>query len=71
MRQLKITMLALAAAVLVTACGGGGSADTTPRAKITSVKVFGDSLQDSGTCGYKITVQTPDNLISAERVAAS
>ena len=39
MRQLKITMLALAAAVLVTACGGGGSAYTTPRAKITSVCV--------------------------------
>ena len=71
MRQLKITMLALAAAVLVTACGGGGSADTTPRAKITSVKVFGDSLQDSGTFGYKFTVQAPDNLIYAERVAAS
>jgi phospholipase/lecithinase/hemolysin len=71
MRQLKITMLALAAAVLVTACGGGGSADTTPRAKITSVKVFGDSLHDSGTFGYKFTVQAPDNLIYAERVAAS
>ena len=71
MRQLKITMLALAAAVLVTACGGGGSADTTPRAKITSVKVFGDSIQDSGTFGYKFTVQTTDNLIFAERVAAS
>ena len=71
MRQLKITMLALAAAMLVTACGGGGSADTTPRAKITSVKVFGDSIQDSGTFGYKFTVQSSDNLIYAERVAGS
>ena len=49
MRPMKSTMLALAVAALVTACGGGGTAETTPRAKITSVKVFGDSIQDSGT----------------------
>ena len=70
MRPMKSTMLALAVAALVTACGGGGSADTTPRAKITSVKVFGDSIQDSGTFGYKFTVQGSDSLIFAERVAA-
>ena len=70
MRPIKHTMLALAAAALVTACGGGGSADTTPKTKITSVKVFGDSIQDSGTFGFKFTVQGSDSLIFAERVAA-
>ena len=51
--------------------GGTGSADTTPRVTISSVKVFGDSLQDSGTFGYKFTVQSSDNLIYAERIAAN
>ncbi|NMM91021.1 phospholipase [Rhodococcus sp. SRB_17] len=47
---------ALAAACVLAACGGGGS-DTTPAAPVTSVKVMGDSLADSGTFGYKFTVQ--------------
>lgn len=47
---------AAAAAALLAACGGGG-ADTTPAAAITSVKVVGDSLADSGTFGIKFTVQ--------------
>jgi phospholipase/lecithinase/hemolysin len=64
--------LTLLGGLLVAGCGGGGaSADTTPRASITSVKVFGDSLQDSGTFGYKFTVQSSDNLIYAERIAAA
>ena len=61
--------LALAAALLA-ACGGGGS-DTTPRTQITSVKVMGDSLADSGTFGYKFTVKTADVQIYPERIAAS
>ena len=49
-----------------------GTADTTPRLSISSVKVFGDSIQDSGTFGYKFTVQTPgNNLIYAERIATN
>lgn len=42
---------ALAVAALVAACGGGENAP------ITSVKVMGDSLADSGTFGLKFTVQ--------------
>ncbi|MGQ3052760.1 MAG: SGNH/GDSL hydrolase family protein [Roseateles sp.] len=62
---------AVSSVLLVAGCGGGGTADTTPRVAITSVKVFGDSIQDSGTFGFKFTVQSPDNLIYPERVAAS
>ncbi|MDY0744731.1 SGNH/GDSL hydrolase family protein [Paucibacter sp. R3-3] len=74
MRHLKSSLLALAASLAVVACGGGSSADTTPRTAITSVKVFGDSLADSGTfsaaLGFsKFTVQ--DGQVYPERVAAS
>ncbi len=47
-----------ALAILVAGCGGGGS-DTTPAVAFTSVKVMGDSLADSGTFGFKFTVQAP------------
>ncbi|MBW8845005.1 MAG: SGNH/GDSL hydrolase family protein [Burkholderiales bacterium] len=62
---------ALLGSLLVAGCGGGASADTTPKVSISSVKVFGDSIQDSGTFGYKFTVQSADNLIYVERVAAN
>lgn len=52
----KASWTAVAVACLLAACGGGG-ADTTPATNITAVKVVGDSLSDSGTLGYKITVQ--------------
>ncbi|MEG0114264.1 MAG: SGNH/GDSL hydrolase family protein [Comamonas sp.] len=55
--KLKLLAAALATAGLLVACGGGGGADTTPKAKVTSVKVMGDSLADSGTFGFKFTVQ--------------
>lgn len=71
MRHLKTKLITLAATLMLAACGGGGSADTTPRTKITTVKVFGDSLADSGTFGYKFTVQGADSQIYPERVAAS
>ncbi len=48
--------VASAVTAMLAACGGGGS-DTTPAAKVTSVRVMGDSLADSGTFGYKFTVQ--------------
>ncbi|WP_313315666.1 SGNH/GDSL hydrolase family protein [Pulveribacter sp.] len=67
---------AAAAATLLVACGGGG-ADTTPVAQVTSVKVAGDSLADSGTFGIKFTVQgtaatgAGSTPIWPERVATS
>jgi outer membrane lipase/esterase len=71
MKNLQIRIFALAASLLLAACGGGSTANITPRTKITSVKVFGDSLADSGTFGYKFTVQAVDGLIYPERIAAT
>lgn len=68
--------IATVAAAALSACGGGGS-DTTPAAPISSVKVMGDSLADSGTFGYKFTVQgsaptgAGSTPIWPERVAAN
>lgn len=56
------------AAVLLAACGGGGS-DSTPRVGIQSVKVIGDSLADVGTFGFKATVQGTESYLFVERVA--
>jgi outer membrane lipase/esterase len=70
--RIAAASVALLGSLLVAGCGGGGaSADTTPKVSFTSVKVFGDSIQDSGTFGYKFTVQSPDNLIYVERIAAN
>lgn len=68
MHQWKRNVVALGAAALVAACGGGGS-DTTAKTNITSVKVMGDSLADSGTFGFKATVQGTESLVYPERVA--
>jgi len=61
---------ALLSGLLVSGCGGGATADTTPKVSISSVKVFGDSLQDSGTFGFKFTVQAASNPIYVERIAS-
>lgn len=58
--KLKLLAAALATTGLLAACGGGGGADTTPKAKVTTVRVMGDSLSDSGTYGFKFTVQGND-----------
>jgi outer membrane lipase/esterase len=57
----------IAAAALLVACGGG-----SPRT--TAVKVVGDSLNDSGTFGFKFTVQgttAAPHLIWAEHVTSA
>jgi outer membrane lipase/esterase len=74
-RHLFTTSCALGLIALgaLVACGGGDpSAETTPRITVSSVKVFGDSLADSGTFGgVKATVQGPDSLLFFERTAAA
>lgn len=71
---MKIFVLAaVSAAALLTACGGGGNSGET-KAKITSVKVVGASLADSGTFGYKFTVQSGTGTpykVYPERIAAT
>ncbi|MCK6424462.1 MAG: SGNH/GDSL hydrolase family protein [Burkholderiaceae bacterium] len=69
MIQLRTGLAACALAALLAACGGGGS-DTRTDTEITSVKVFGDSLADSGTFGLKFTVQGSASKIYPEHVAA-
>lgn len=49
MRQFKVLATALAAALLVAACGGGGDGDQTAPVKYSNVVSFGDSLSDAGT----------------------
>lgn len=52
MRQFKLLGVALSAALLVAACGGGGDGNQASRVTFTSVVSFGDSLSDAGT--YKV-----------------
>ncbi len=69
----SFVLAAVSAAALLTACGGGGNSGET-KAKITSVKVVGASLADSGTFGYKFTVQSSTGSpyrVYSERVAAT
>jgi phospholipase/lecithinase/hemolysin len=73
MKRLTAGALALAAAALLAACGGGSgeSADTSPRAQVTNVRVFGDSLADNGTFGIRATVQGAESQVFFERTAAA
>lgn len=77
---IRIGLAAAVAAMILTACGGGGSSGSgsgssgasNAGVQTTSVKVVGDSLNDSGTFGIKFTVQgTPAYPIWTERVAAA
>ncbi len=73
MRELRTwapVAFATFASLLLAACGGGGS-DTTPAAPVTSVKVMGDSLADSGTFGFKFTVNGAASQTYPERIATS
>lgn len=75
--HIKLLAVALSAAGLMAACGGGGNSGTppVPKPKVSGVKVAGDSLSDSGTFGFKFTVQGKDSdgkdfQVWAERIAA-
>ena len=75
-----MTLATTACAVLLSACGGGGSdgrdnrPDTPPAVKPV-IKVFGDSLMDSGSFGFKVTIQNSDKSrpfeIFPEKIASS
>lgn len=52
MRLMRNRLAALAAAVMLAACGGGSNGP-----EVKSVVVFGDSLADVGTFGLKFTIQ--------------
>ncbi|MES2582860.1 MAG: SGNH/GDSL hydrolase family protein [Pseudomonadota bacterium] len=84
MKQLAIRKLlsattAAVCAMLVGACGGGGSNDRPrndpPPPPKPVLKIFGDSLMDSGTFGFKVTVQNADKNkpfeIFPEKIASS
>lgn len=69
----RFVMAAVSAAALLSACGGGGNNGET-KARLTSVKVVGASLADSGALGYKFTVQPTGGAVYqlySERIAAS
>lgn len=77
--KFKLLAMMLAAAGLMSACGGGSdeppAPTPAPALAIKSVKVVGDSLSDSGTLGFKFTVQGNDAdgkpyKVWAERIAA-
>jgi phospholipase/lecithinase/hemolysin len=55
--RFKWAAVAIGTAAFLAGCGGSDGSDTTPKTVATSVKVFGDSIMDSGTFGYKFTIQ--------------
>jgi outer membrane lipase/esterase len=76
MKQWKWAAVAASCAVVLAGCGGASDgSNTTPKTVAPSVKVFGDSIMDSGTFGYKFTIQSADAtkpfLIFPEIVAAN
>ena len=63
---------AASVAAVLAACGGGGGSDNN-QTEASSVKVVGASLADSGTLGYKFTVQPTNGAnyrVYSESVAA-
>ncbi len=73
MTTMRRSVLALGLAAVLAACGGGGS-DTSTRAQITAVHVFGDSLADVGSMAPgavrdKATVQAANSYLYPELVA--
>ena len=74
MNTWKHALGALSAALLVAACGGGGDGTATSSGSgVTTIKVVGDSLTDSGVFGFKFAMQgsaAEPMQIWTERIAA-
>lgn len=69
----QFTFVALATLALLSACGGGGNSGET-KVRVSAVKVVGASLADSGTFGFKFTVQSASGTpyqVYTERIAAT
>lgn len=64
---------AIALACALVACGGGGGNSGVNKTQVTTLKVAGASLADSGALGYKFTVQPSSTypLVYTERIAAT
>ena len=67
----SLSTFAVAACVFfLSACGGGSSGTHSPDTPTATakpvVKVFGDSLMDSGTFGFKVTIQNSDKSLPFE-----
>lgn len=61
MKRWKWAAVAVGTAVFLAGCGGASDgASTTPKTTAAAFKVFGDSIVDSGTFGYKFTIQGND-----------
>ncbi len=76
MKQCIWGSVAAICVVTLAACGGASDgSNVTPKAATLSAKVFGDSVMDSGTFGYKFTIQSADTtnpfLVFPEIVAAN
>ena len=75
MKNLKFGLCALGVALVMAGCGGGGGeVSSPPIPRVTAIKVAGDSIADSGTFGFKFSMQgsaSEPMLIWTERIAAS
>jgi len=64
-RHTSTAAILAAMIALLTACGGGS--DSTPPSAIATIKVVGSDWADSGSLGYKLTVQA-DNLAGKDSI---
>ncbi|MEY4766315.1 MAG: hypothetical protein RI907_2988, partial [Pseudomonadota bacterium] len=72
MKRFHIAAIAMACGL--SACGGGGGNSEATKVSVSSVKVVGASLADSGTFGYKFTVRSASGAapsVYSERIAGA
>ena len=72
LKSLRTRAVIFGTAVILAACGGGGGVEA-PRTAASNIKVFGDSIADSGVFGFKFTVNPAAGAVSqiwTERIAA-